>query len=73
MPALPSGSVGGTLSDIVDAVPTSGSAEALRAARHLESLCSVVPDRRPGSVGNDEAVALVAKAMEESGWNVEFQ
>jgi aminopeptidase YwaD len=33
----------------------------------------VVPDRRPGSLGNDEAVALVAKAMEESGWNVEFQ
>ncbi|MFW2338915.1 MAG: M28 family peptidase [Acidimicrobiia bacterium] len=54
-------------------MPTSGSAKALRAARRLESLCSVVPDRRPGSVGNDEAVALVAKAMEESGWNVEFQ
>jgi hypothetical protein len=71
--ALLPGSVDGTLSDIVDAVPAPESAEALRPTRHLEALCSVVPDRRPGSVGNDEAVALAAKAMEGSGWAVELQ
>lgn len=49
------------------------SADALRAARLLETLCAVVPDRRPGSSGNDEAVALVAGAMGASGWSFEFQ
>jgi aminopeptidase YwaD len=36
-------------------------------------LCSVVPDRRPGSVGNDEAVALVANLIEAFGWRIELQ
>ena len=53
-------------------MPAPGSAEALRATRYLETLCSVDPDRRPGSLGNDEAVALVASAMEASGWRVDL-
>lgn len=68
-----SGSVEGMPSDIVDGVSAPEFSEALtvRAARYLEILCSVSPDRRPGSLGNDQAVALVASAMEASGWHVD--
>jgi aminopeptidase YwaD len=38
--------------------------------RLIEQLCAVVPDRRPGGRGNDEAVALVADRLGETGWDV---
>jgi aminopeptidase YwaD len=36
----------------------------------VDRLCSVVPDRRPGSAGNDEAVSFVAQVLEDAGWDV---
>lgn len=36
----------------------------------VERLCSVVPDRRPGSAGNSEAVDLVARQIQDAGWDV---
>ena len=36
----------------------------------VDRLCSVLPDRRPGSVGNREAVTYVADQFRESGWTV---
>jgi Iap family predicted aminopeptidase len=36
----------------------------------VDSLCSVVPDRRPGSAGNSEAVSLVARLLGDAGWDV---
>ncbi len=36
----------------------------------VDRLCSVVPDRRPGGVGNDESVGFVAQLLEEAGWDV---
>lgn len=41
----------------------------LRAA--LEGLCSVTPDRRPGSAGNQRAVEFVAATLAGLGWTVE--
>lgn len=43
------------------------------AGQQLESLCSVVPDRRPGSTGNDEATAFVAKVLRHAGWDLALQ
>ena len=37
----------------------------------LQRLCSVQPDRRPGSPGNEEAVDLVAGLLAGLGWQVE--
>lgn len=37
---------------------------------HLDALCSVVPDRRPGSAGNQEATAYAADVLVNAGWNV---
>ena len=42
--------------------------QAHTARRHLETLCAVTPDRRPGSRGNSEATAYVAEALWTSGW-----
>ena len=39
-------------------------------AELIEQLCAVVPDRRPGSKGNDRAVDLVARRFETAGWDV---
>ncbi len=36
----------------------------------VDRLCSVVPDRRPGSAGNSEAVSLVARLLGDAGWDV---
>ena len=36
----------------------------------VERLCSVVPDRRPGSAGNSETVDLVARQIQDAGWDV---
>ncbi len=36
----------------------------------VDRLCSVVPDRRPGSAGNREAVDLVARLLGSAGWDV---
>ncbi len=36
----------------------------------VEQLCAVRPDRRPGSRGNDDAVALVAGRFRDAGWEV---
>lgn len=36
----------------------------------IDRLCSVVPDRRPGSVGNSESVDFVAQLLEDAGWDV---
>ena len=36
--------------------------------RHLEALCSVAPDRRPGSSGNHDAASYTAAAFEHAGW-----
>jgi len=41
-----------------------------RALEIVERLCSVVPDRRPGGSGNDEAVDLVAALLRAAGWEV---
>ncbi len=37
----------------------------------LDRLCSVLPDRRPGSPGNRQAVDLVAELLTDLGWAVE--
>lgn len=37
----------------------------------VQQLCSVYPDRRPGSPGNHEAVDLVAGLLENLGWQVQ--
>ena len=39
----------------------------------VERLCSVVPDRRPGSAGNDEAVRFIARIFDEAGWDVSLR
>lgn len=36
--------------------------------RHLEALCSVTPDRRPGSSGNHDAASYTVGAFEHAGW-----
>ena len=36
----------------------------------VERLCSAVPDRRPGSAGNREAVEYVADRLDLAGWDV---
>jgi aminopeptidase YwaD len=36
----------------------------------VERLCGVVPDRRPGSSGNDDAVDYVAGRFRAAGWDV---
>ncbi len=36
----------------------------------VEQLCAVHPDRRPGSQGNEDAVALVAGNLKQAGWEV---
>lgn len=40
------------------------------AAEQLAALCSVTPDRRPGSAGNHEATAYVADLLAQAGWAV---
>jgi aminopeptidase YwaD len=40
-------------------------------AAHLEALCAVHPDRRPGGPGNEQAVDLVAGVLGGLGWAVE--
>jgi aminopeptidase YwaD len=37
---------------------------------HLDTLCSFLPDRRPGSEGNRQATAYVAEELARSGWSV---
>ena len=37
----------------------------------LDRLCAVLPDRRPGSPGNHQAVDLVAGLLTDLGWDVE--
>ncbi|MDH5422748.1 MAG: M28 family peptidase, partial [Acidimicrobiia bacterium] len=44
-----------------------------RVREDLEVLCSAVPDRRPGSAGNHEAVEYVADRLAEAGCTVRFQ
>jgi len=41
-----------------------------RALSVVDRLCSVVPDRRPGSAGNSEAVGFIAELLEDAGWDV---
>ena len=43
------------------------------AHEHLVALCSVLPDRRPGGGGNDEATAYVAANLARSSWQVTTQ
>jgi aminopeptidase YwaD len=45
----------------------------LIASSHLHELCSVRPDRRPGSPGNDVATGYVAADLAQSGWQVSEQ
>lgn len=45
----------------------------LLASSHLHELCSVHPDRRPGSPGNDVATGYVAAELQRSGWQVSEQ
>lgn len=40
---------------------------------HVSRLCSVRPDRRPGSAGNVEATRYVAEQLEQLGWKTELQ
>ena len=40
------------------------------ATMHLDRLCSVEPDRRPGSDGNRAATGYAAEAFERHGWDV---
>ena len=42
------------------------------AERHLESLCDVAPDRRPGSDGNRVATRYAAEVFRRSGWAVDM-
>ncbi|MDJ0925220.1 MAG: M28 family peptidase [Acidimicrobiia bacterium] len=37
---------------------------------HLETLCSFLPDRRPGSHGNLEATSYAAAVLTSAGWQV---
>ena len=41
------------------------------ALEHLQALCSVVPDRRPGSVGNRVATDYVASVLRDTQWGVD--
>jgi len=41
--------------------------------RHLQTLCSVEPDRRLGGPGNDSAVRYVAAQLEDLGWATSLQ
>jgi aminopeptidase YwaD len=41
-----------------------------RARGHVDALCSVVPDRHPGSPGNAAAVELFERVAREHGWVV---
>jgi aminopeptidase YwaD len=52
-----------------------GEQKALRraASAHLRQLCSVVPDRRPGGDGNEDATAYVADVLRHAGWDVAEQ
>ena len=65
----------GVFPDRVQLVPSDTATGGLvdRARQHLDALCSVLPDRRPGSAGNREAVDYVAAALVASGWNLGFQ
>jgi len=40
------------------------------APTHLDALCAILPDRRPGSKGNHEATEYVAAALERASWDV---
>lgn len=40
------------------------------AARHLEALCSFLPDRRPGGAGNLAATDYTASVIAAAGWEV---
>ena len=44
-----------------------------RATEHLVQLCSVTPDRRPGSAGNLAATDFVAERLRELAWQPEMQ
>jgi len=44
-----------------------------QATEHLVQLCSVTPDRRPGSAGNLAATEYVAAQLLELGWEPEMQ
>ena len=51
-----------------------GNAEDRRAAKeHLVELCSVSPDRRPGSAGNLAATDYVAAQLRDLGWEPQMQ
>lgn len=39
----------------------------------IEGLCSVEPDRRPGSAGNRDAVDFVAGRFRDAGWSIDIQ
>ena len=39
-------------------------------AEYLETLCSAIPDRRPGGVGNRAATEYVAAVLTDIGWQV---
>ena len=65
----------GVFPDRVHLVPSDTAVEDLadRARQHLNALCSVLPDRRPGSAGNREAVDYVAAALVASDWSLGVQ
>lgn len=44
-----------------------------RAKDHLVALCSCQPDRRPGSIGNSNAVEYVGGWFAQAKWDVELQ
>jgi aminopeptidase YwaD len=46
---------------------------ASKAAGYVEALCGVVPDRHPGSAGNNEAVDMFERVARSFGWDVESQ
>lgn len=54
-------------------IPADRASAAERVDRHVQALCSVTPDRRPGSPGNHAATSYTASALEHAGWNVSFQ
>ena len=43
------------------------------ARRHLDALCAFLPDRRPGSLGNQKATEYVAASFERASWIVTTQ
>ena len=43
---------------------------AAKAKDHLATLCSFLPDRRPGSAGNREATDYAADVLRQIGWEV---